>query len=217
MKMEKLKTKLIRLPGGRLVWSLLNLFRKQAFLKESGWLKSIIKNDAVDKQGSPVPWIAYGCTYFLEPRLSKDFKVFEFGSGNSTLWWAKHVKQVTSVEYDKKWMKLINNKAPENVKIVYSTLEGRDYEESIVKQKVKYEIIMIDGRKRVESTKTAIKSLSKDGVIVFDNAERERYKLALELLRSEGFKSLEFNGPLPISHKSDLTIIFYREDNCLGI
>ncbi|MDM8553380.1 hypothetical protein QUF75_01435 [Desulfococcaceae bacterium HSG7] len=49
------------------------------------------------------PWIAFGAIRFLEKHLHEDMHVFEYGIGGSTLFFAKRVKAVVSIEHDKEW------------------------------------------------------------------------------------------------------------------
>jgi len=55
-----------------------------------------------------LPWIAFSATNFLEKILDKEVLVFEFGSGGSTLFFAKKVKEVFSVEHDKEWFEKVS-------------------------------------------------------------------------------------------------------------
>ena len=50
-----------------------------------------------------LPWITFSAIKYLKNTLTKDMVVYEFGSGGSTLFLAKRVKQVYSVEHDKTW------------------------------------------------------------------------------------------------------------------
>ena len=72
-------------------------------LLEDGWFESFNTKRSINKIGNPIPWCTYSFIKFIEPRLKKDFKVFEYGSGNSTLWYAKRVAEITSVENDFGW------------------------------------------------------------------------------------------------------------------
>jgi len=47
--------------------------------------------------------MTYPAIRFLERRLSNSLEVFEFGSGNSTLWWAERVSRIDSCEHDAQW------------------------------------------------------------------------------------------------------------------
>jgi hypothetical protein len=49
------------------------------------------------------PWIAFSAVSFLKQILTREMRVFEYGTGGSTLFFAKQVKEVVSVEHDKTW------------------------------------------------------------------------------------------------------------------
>jgi predicted O-methyltransferase YrrM len=50
-----------------------------------------------------VPWLTFGAINFLRARLREDARVFEYGSGGSTLFFATHARSVVSVEHDSAW------------------------------------------------------------------------------------------------------------------
>ena len=62
-----------------------------------GQWKSIKNFNSCDASSMPVPWYTYPATEYLQHLDLLQFKVHEFGSGNSTLWWSKQVKCITSV------------------------------------------------------------------------------------------------------------------------
>ncbi len=49
------------------------------------------------------PWLVFDAIEFLKSFLKKDMKVFEYGSGGSTLFFAQRVKEIVSVEHDAFW------------------------------------------------------------------------------------------------------------------
>lgn len=51
----------------------------------------------------PVPWIPHAATDFLDTIVHEDWKVFEWGSGGSTLYWGLHCRSVVSIEDDPEW------------------------------------------------------------------------------------------------------------------
>lgn len=53
------------------------------------------------------PWLTYRATKWLGSYLKPSMRVFEYGSGGSTLFFAKRVKQVVSVEHNPEWFYLI--------------------------------------------------------------------------------------------------------------
>ncbi|MGD9612500.1 MAG: class I SAM-dependent methyltransferase [Kiritimatiellia bacterium] len=50
-----------------------------------------------------VPWITFGAQAWLEGYLQPDMAVFEWGSGGSTLYFARRVRRVVSVEHNPDW------------------------------------------------------------------------------------------------------------------
>ena len=92
-----------------------------------------------------------------------------------------------------------------------------DYCKSITKQNISFDIVIIDGRDRVNCLINSINYLNKEGVIIFDNSDREYYEEGFKFLNKNGFKRLEFQGHGPICINFWETSIFYREKNCLGI
>ena len=56
-----------------------------------------------------------------------------------------------------------------------------NYVKSIGKVGKKFDIIVIDGRCRVLAFEYSKKFLKKDGIIIFDNSNRNRYKSIFEL------------------------------------
>lgn len=187
-------------------------------LKDDGWFESFNTKKSIDKNGNPIPWCTYSFIKFIEPRLKKDFTVFEYGSGNSTIWYANRVKQIISVENDEDWFKVVSKLLPANAKLIYikSDIDG-EYCRSIINQNNKFNIIIIDGRDRINSIKFSVNQLTDDGIIVFDNSQIEKYKEGLDLLYSMNFKKIDFIGSLPIVSHDNQTSIFYRDNNCLNI
>src|SRR6266567_4290914 len=55
-----------------------------------------------------VPWFSYAAIDFLEKILRPGLAVCEFGSGGSTLFFARRVKSVYSIEDNPKWFELVS-------------------------------------------------------------------------------------------------------------
>jgi hypothetical protein len=49
------------------------------------------------------PWLCPGTVRFCERHLCQSMRVLEFGSGRSTIWFARRVGQLTSVEHNRAW------------------------------------------------------------------------------------------------------------------
>lgn len=137
----------------KLIWKILDTFKLSAPLRllinssltEDGWFKSYYFKQAIDSEGHPIPWCTYSFVKFLEPRLRSTFDVFEYGCGNSTLWYAKRVRSIKSVENNEKWFNNISSKLPENATAFLKTnLNDGDYSKEVLNDKKKYQIIVID-------------------------------------------------------------------------
>jgi len=196
------------------------LFRapNKGFLYDIGWINSYKTQTPVNIKNQPIPWFTYSFISYIENRLNKSMNIFEYGSGNSTLYFAEKVNHVISVEHDKKWVENFLEKIPINVQLNHCVLQyGGDYCKTIVSTKSKYSIIIVDGRDRVNCILNSTSSLSKDGVLILDDSEREEYENGITHLKQLGYKELDFWGIAPGIFYNKCTSIFYRENNCLGI
>src|SRR5581483_9355687 len=100
-------------------WPLVSelLIPRSNFFSESGWLESLAQGKPVGRDGSPVPWYTYPAIDFLEPRIAREFRVFEYGSGWSTLWWAERSREVHAVEHDEAWHGMVQARLPRNARV----------------------------------------------------------------------------------------------------
>ena len=77
-----------------------------------------LEEGPVDANHSPLPFITYPAQALLHQIVQPNFKVFEFGCGHSSLWWASRVEEVVSVEHDTTWIKRIQEKKPANLRLI---------------------------------------------------------------------------------------------------
>lgn len=204
-------------PAGHDWLGLLDL--RKRYLTPLGWTRSSASRTPVDEQGAPIPWFSYASIFFLKDRLTKDMSVFEYGSGNSTLWFSQRVGEVVSLEHDVAWYERMKRSLEklEGVTYIYRDLDSGDYAAEVTKHKAAFDIIIVDGRQRVLCAKNSVAALTERGVIIWDNAEREVYQEGYEHLLSLGFRRLDFNSLGPINRYASTTAIFYKPGNCLGI
>lgn len=57
-----------------------------------------------------LPWFSYGAIDFLESHLRPDMTVYEYGSGGSTLFFARRTATVVSVENDADWLAAVDER-----------------------------------------------------------------------------------------------------------
>jgi len=190
----------------------------KGYLAQKGWFKALETKSSVDEHGEAIPWVTYSFIDFIKDRINNQHDIFEFGCGNSTLFYAKNSRSVTAVEHDKAWFERNAGIKIPNVKMIYCELvRGGEYSKSAVTTNKKFNIIIVDGRDRVNCCKESLLSLTEDGVIVLDNSERPDYAEAFTFLKEKGFKHLPFTGMSPGVITSNCTSVFYKSNNCLGI
>lgn len=187
-------------------------------LKEDGWFRSFKEKSSVDAEGNPIPWFTYPATEFLTRRIHPEMKVFEYGCGASTLWWSKKVNEIVAVEHVEDWYNKIAPLVPENVSLHYINLEYKGiYSKKIKEYNNRFDVVVLDGRDRINCAMNSLTALKEDGIIVWDNSDRQKYEAGYHFLYKNGFRKIEFVGLVPIINFKSETGIFYRQKNCLGI
>lgn len=194
------------------------LVAKESYLRTTGWLYTFRQRAPKRADGSPLPLMNYTIISIFESRLTNDLTVFEYGSGMSTLFFADRTRTVESVEYDAEWYEVVTSLAPSNVTVQFipQDVDG-SYCRSIGVNGRDYDMVVIDGRDRVNCFKHSLSRLTDRGVIILDDSDRERYASVFPQARSNGFKNLDIVGLKPSGFEAYQTTIFYRPGNCLDI
>jgi hypothetical protein len=65
---------------------------------------------AHERRHPDAPWLTIEAVAFLEHRLACDGVGFEWGSGRSTVWLARRVRRLTSIEHDPTWFEKIRRR-----------------------------------------------------------------------------------------------------------
>jgi hypothetical protein len=182
------------------------------FFFESGWLQSLISSRPVNQYGEAIPWFTYPAIDFLDGFNKENWAVFEWGSGNSTIWWSKHVKKVIAVEDDTEWYNEVKNKISSNVE--YSCCVNNEYYEKIREfDDGCFDVIVIDGAYRNECAAESINKINKDGLIIFDNSDGVDFKEAQLLFMENDFFRVDFWGLIPSYAYKNCTSIFSKSTN----
>lgn len=151
-----------------------------------------------------VPWWTYPAAREVERWLESRggrARVFEFGSGASTLWLAQRAGEVHSVEHDAEFVDVLRPivapyenvdlrcveatpRRPDSTAVSdrrgHEDLDFEDYVATVADMGGPFDLIVIDGRARSACLVAAIPHLTDDGMIVFDNAGRAGYQKAIE-------------------------------------
>jgi hypothetical protein len=201
----KVVTNLYRVVPPLRYWGL-----RRGYLKRTGWIKSGWDGVPVDADGQALPWYTYPAIAFLEGRVRPTMNVFEYGSGQSTHWWARNAGSVNAVEDDPAWFDLISTELPPNVDLQFAQSED-EYANSIATRGTRFDVVVIDGSVRNLCAKSCVEYLAPDGVIVWDNSEMPAmFDEGLDFLRELGFQRLDFHGLGPLNMDPWATSVLYR-------
>jgi predicted O-methyltransferase YrrM len=144
-------------------------------------------NKALNKAWSFIhpdaPWLPRQTVRFLKGWLNQDHCVLEPGTGRSTIWLAKRVSRVFSIEHNKEWFDTISSSQMftglSNTRLNFAdTTERREPFESEYVRLVasqpdqSYNLLLVDGVLRDEVALKGLAKVKAGGVILIDNAER---------------------------------------------
>ncbi len=154
-----------------------------------------------------LPWINIGALDYLTKILKPEMRVFEYGSGGSTLFLSKRVSEIISVEHDQPWFAAMNEKVKDlmNVSLIYKepvkrndndygSFYGNGWQGYSFEEYVKvidqypdqyFDLVIIDGRSRSACFLHAIKKIKKGGYLLFDNSERDKYQGVLKSIEDK--------------------------------
>jgi glycosyltransferase involved in cell wall biosynthesis len=192
----------------------------RSFVVKSGWADTIA-TQVSSWNGAIVPWFNYAFLHFLTSKACsawRTWRVLEFGSGYSTIWWSRRVGEVISIEHNAEWIALISKLLSPNATILTRTPTDPDaYIETAFEQAGLFEVIIIDGIHRENFTPMLASKLAEGGVIILDNSERSAYRPLKAGFISSGFKEIEFFGIAPMTQAATVTSVFYKDSNVFGI
>lgn len=184
--------------------------------KEYAIARSIDDKLCEDKDGNPIPWYTYPAIEYLSQFDYTEKKVFEFGCGYSSLFWARRSQKVISIEdnltYYDKWRV---NFSESNLDIRWRD-EGEIYENAIFENPDLYDVIVVDGKRRVECSAAAVKKLAPGGMIILDDSDRINTSLeyvnSVEILRAANLIQVDFYGFCPMNNYTKTTSLFLSRD-----
>jgi hypothetical protein len=148
-----------------------------------------------------VPWWTYRAIDAVEGWLAErrhPIRVFEYGSGASTLWLARRADEVITVEHDATFAATLAPRleaagnvvlqvvpdVPSDHPVVGSAKAGygrRDFADYVaaIDAYDTFDLLVVDGRARPECLARGLPHLRGDGLIVFDNSARRRYRAGI--------------------------------------
>ena len=195
------------------------------------WLVSLTRvHDSLAIAELDVPWWTYAAIDSVDAWLTarpRPIRVFEFGSGASTLWLARRVDEVHTIEHHAGFAARMRPELAAHPHVTLHQVEARwstrpgvpsgkaghegldfaDYVAEIDRVGGRFDLIVIDGRAREACLRAAIPHLAADGLIVYDNSGRRRYRRAIE---ESGLVERRFAGLTPTLPYPEQTSLLAR-------
>lgn len=135
-----------------------------------------------------LPWLTFSAIEYLDKHIRPDMTVFEYGSGGSTIFFARRTAMVTSVEENQDWIDLVKQKLAveelHNVQLLHRPFDFQQttgFQASAYLHALEgqpYDIILIDGtdfythEARPHCFRRAENFIRPRGIIVVDDAWR---------------------------------------------
>jgi hypothetical protein len=171
-----------------------------------GQFKTICRWECVDKGNNPIPWYSYPAIEYIKQLDFSDKIVFEYGSGNSTRFWASRCKKVYSVEDDQLWFNKIKCKLPNNVD--YKLLKEKDaFVNSIDECREGVDIVIVDGSHRLDCCAKALGRLKDDGFVILDNSDW--YEKSSKVMRDSDLIEVDMSGFSPLNGYTVTTSFYF--------
>jgi len=127
------------------------------------------------------PWLTKSANAILQGRLQNNFLGLEFGSGRSTLWFARRVRHLTSIEHDPVWFQNVSAMLAANRIANVSHLlreVDRGEQEAATTGYLRVlddfaaeslDFVLVDGVYRAACANGAIDKLRPGGMLILDN------------------------------------------------
>ncbi|MBI1346072.1 hypothetical protein GC163_07265 [bacterium] len=186
--------------------------------------------ETVWSQSSPLqrrhPWMTYRAIQWLKGTLRPEMRVFEFGSGGSTLFFAERVAQVIAVEHDPIWYQQVQQtlstshlsncqvqlvpqtpatEGPQDIYVGEKRVKTGGRFEAYAKSIDAYpdrhfDLVAVDGLARLACIQHAVSKIKPGGYLILDNAEWPEFQPAHDQFRDclcENFYGLGPFGDRP--------------------
>jgi hypothetical protein len=175
-----------------------------------GFANSVKVNKPVNKDNNPIPLYTYPAIEYLNQFDFNDKKIFEFGSGNSTLYWLEQGADVTSVEHNNNWVNILspNLNFFSNHQYIVTNIKD-EYVNSILRfANHDFDLIIIDGVfSRYLCAKNVLTKIKGNGIIILDNSDW--YPNTANFLKENlGFIQVDFYGFRACKPKTAVTSLF---------
>lgn len=159
----------------------LNLHRRSYKHWTPRYLYDRLRLEIYERLHPDHPWLTKSANRILARRLQSHHLGLEFGSGRSTLWIARRVGHLTSVEHDPAWAKkvseMLNSAGLTNVDYLLNEADcgdagaaGSEYVRALDRfGPQSLDFVLVDGIYRADCALGATEKLRPGGLLIIDN------------------------------------------------
>jgi len=174
-----------------------------------GFVASTNLSEPKDALGNWIPLFTYPCVEYLQQFDLREKRVFEWGSGASTLHWMQRAKSVTSIENNRPWFEALSRMTNEKVRLILDETDGFPFQ--IRKEPEKFDVIVIDAHGyRYDCAVEAIEKLAAGGMIILDNSDW--HPMSAGVLKKSGLIQVDFSGFKVTESHASTTSVFLQRD-----
>lgn len=181
-------------------------FYTSYYLHCYGALQSFTSQRPETADRQPLPWYTYPCIRFLDQIDFSACRVLEFGSGNSSRYWAQRASSVTSVEADSAWHQTVQEMQIPNHDLRLAETFGQYTLQGV--SLGDFDVYIVDGAYRFDCAKRVIESASPGALAIVDNSDW--FPNTCRLFIEAGYTRVDFSGPGPINAYPWCTSLFFH-------
>lgn len=148
-----------------------------------------------------IPWIPYAVTSRLTSILNKNSRLLEFGSGRSTIWFARHCASVLSIEDNEQWFRIVSSifERKHLTNVEYRLLQGDAYYDTSSLPDASFDVVIVDGAYRSQCLENSHAKLKPGGYLYVDNTDTDMTLPDGDMRRAERTLhelALQWNHPI---------------------
>ena len=179
-----------------------------------GFQNSLDADIPLDKDHQPLPLYTYPAIEYLNSLNFNHKRIFEFGSGNSTIYWLKNGANVISVEHNQDWIDRVSSslKNFNNHQYIFAN-QQEQYINSILQfDDYYFDLIIIDGTfNRYLCAENILTKIKQNGLVILDNSDW--YPNSAKFLKENlNFLQIDFYGFRPAKSNTSVTSLFFSRE-----